>query len=474
MRPWRDSSAVGGSGLFARWGPGLLLAAELVVLAAAWLGAHALRFEVVAWPAPLGETPMARRLSTLAVLLPAAIVVLASSGLHRPGRTVSPRREAADAARAMIMLTLVMMVLSYALRLDVPRSALLLFAGLAASAMAALRLAVGTARAARHRQGEGLTRALIVGDGPLAAALVARMRAEPGLGIEPAGLLTSGRRAIAAGLADLVRGDASALPQHVAASPEQVVYLALEREESQLEREVLASIATLDLRLRWVPDSPERWARDVRGEELAGLPVVYLTEGPMRGMEGTLKRAFDMVASTVLLVLASPLLAVLAVIVRLDSPGPALYAQERVSRGGRRFRMWKFRTMRADAEHGTGPVWPQADDRRVTRIGKWLRRLSLDELPQLWNVARGEMSLVGPRPERPAFVERFEQQVPHYPLRLGVRAGLTGWAQIHGWRGATPLERRVEHDLYYLAHWSLALDLRILLVTVWRVMRGVA
>jgi lipopolysaccharide/colanic/teichoic acid biosynthesis glycosyltransferase len=157
--------------------------------------------------------------------------------------------------------------------------------------------------------------------------------------------------------------------------------------------------------------------------------------------------------------------------VKLDSPGPVLLAQERVGLNGRRFPMLKFRTMRADAEAASGPAWSRHDDPRRTRAGHILRRLSLDELPQLWNVLAGHMSMVGPRPERAPFVERFRASVPGYMLRHHVKAGLTGWAQVNGLRGDTPLDRRIEHDLYYIRNWSLLFDLKILGLTLLRVFR---
>jgi putative colanic acid biosynthesis UDP-glucose lipid carrier transferase len=146
-----------------------------------------------------------------------------------------------------------------------------------------------------------------------------------------------------------------------------------------------------------------------------------------------------------------------------------LYRQERVGLDGRVFRMLKFRTMVPDAEAVTGPIWARNGDPRETWVGGFLRRTSLDELPQLWNVLRGDMSLVGPRPERPVFIEQFRREVPGYMLRHKVKAGLTGWAQVHRWRGDTSLHERIEHDLYYIRNWSLGLDLRILLMTLWRV-----
>jgi lipopolysaccharide/colanic/teichoic acid biosynthesis glycosyltransferase len=161
-------------------------------------------------------------------------------------------------------------------------------------------------------------------------------------------------------------------------------------------------------------------------------------------------------------------MAVIAVVLRVTSGRPILFTQERMGLDGRVFRMLKFRTMPTDAESETGPVWNTADDARATPLGSLLRKTSLDELPQLWNVLRGDMSLVGPRPERPVFIEEFRREIPGYMLRHKVKAGLTGWAQVHGWRGNTSLNERVEHDIYYIQNWTLGLDIRILLLTLWR------
>ena len=183
-----------------------------------------------------------------------------------------------------------------------------------------------------------------------------------------------------------------------------------------------------------------------------------------------LKRCFDLVLSAVGLVVLSPLLLAIAVWIKLDSRGPVFYAQERIGLNGLRFKMLKFRTMRTDAE-AQGAGWTVPGDPRRTRAGRVLRPTSMDELPQLVNVLVGEMSLVGPRPERPVYVDQFRASIPRYMLRHHVKAGITGWAQVHGLRGDTPLDERVEYDLFYIRNWSLALDIRILLKTLVRVFK---
>jgi len=203
-------------------------------------------------------------------------------------------------------------------------------------------------------------------------------------------------------------------------------------------------------------------------QAVGGARGLVLDDPPGRSRGAALKRSFDFALAGPLLLAAAPLMGLIGLIIRATSPGPALYFQERVGLGGRVFRLVKFRTMRADAEQDTGPVWARNHDPRCTRVGAFLRRTSLDELPQLWNVLKGEMSLVGPRPERPLFIEQFRLEVPRYMLRQRVRGGMTGLAQVQGWRGNTSIQARVERDLEYIENWSPLLDLKIL----WRTARG--
>ncbi|HUY90936.1 MAG TPA: sugar transferase [Pirellulales bacterium] len=188
------------------------------------------------------------------------------------------------------------------------------------------------------------------------------------------------------------------------------------------------------------------------------------------GFGAVAKRAIDLCGSLALLALGGIPMLIVALLIKLTSPGPALYTQERVGLGGRRFKLLKFRTMRVDAEALTGPVWAQEHDPRRTAFGAFLRRWSIDELPQLINVVRGEMSLVGPRPERPYFVAKFSQEMPSYMQRHSIQPGLTGWAQLNGLRGNTSISMRLDFDLYYIRHWSPTLDVLILVMTPFKML----
>src|SRR5262249_1883134 len=215
-----------------------------------------------------------------------------------------------------------------------------------------------------------------------------------------------------------------------------------------------------------VPDLLQVIALRARLEDLDGIPVININEPPLQGFNSIVKRAIDVGISAVALAALAIPLGIIAVLVKMTSKGSVLFHQERMGLDGKSFTIVKFRSMYQDAERHTGPVSAVADDPRVTPIGRFLRRSNLDELPQLWNVLRGDMSIVGPRPERPHFVAQFKHKIPQYMLRHKVKAGLTGWAQVNGWRGNTALEKRIEYDLYYIENWSVRLDLKIMWLTL--------
>jgi len=322
-----------------------------------------------------------------------------------------------------------------------------------------------------RRAGHNLRHVLVVGTGEPARLLLKKIRRHPDFGFRVHGLVAADARDVGRTPFDVpVLGVVADLPRLTEESGAEIIYLALERREWEAEAEALALLADSTVAVRLVPDLSQAFRLNATVEDFDGMPVVLVTETPEQGWNAVIKRAFDVVFAALGLVLLSPLLLALAIWVRLDSSGPVFYGQERVGVNGRRFRMYKFRTMRADAE-AAGAGWTTADDPRRTGAGATLRRLSLDELPQLWNVLLGHMSLVGPRPERPVYVDRFRDSIPRYMLRHHVKAGMTGWAQVNGLRGDTPLERRIEFDLYYIEHWSLAFDLRIIALTFVRVFR---
>jgi exopolysaccharide biosynthesis polyprenyl glycosylphosphotransferase len=224
----------------------------------------------------------------------------------------------------------------------------------------------------------------------------------------------------------------------------------------------------VDVDVKVVPDLLQFIALRAGLEDLEGVPIININDVPLQGFNAIVKRGIDIALGGVFMGLLTLPFSLIALTIRLTSPGPVFYRQERMGLDGKAFTVFKFRSMYHDAERDTGPIWARDDDPRCTPIGRLLRRLDLDELPQLWNVLTGDMSLVGPRPERPFFVDQFKHRIPQYMLRHKVKSGITGWAQVNGWRGNTSLEKRIEYDLYYIENWSVSLDLKIMWLTLVR------
>ena len=244
------------------------------------------------------------------------------------------------------------------------------------------------------------------------------------------------------------------------------IYLAIPSDTQGEVDRIMETLSIYPVDIRIIPDVSQYMILRSEAEIFDGLPIVTLQASPLYGWSLIIKRGMDITLCTLALALASPLIITIALAIRLTSPGPIFYRQTRMGLDGRSFSMLKFRSMRVDAEQKTGAVWAKTDDNRRTSIGKILRRTSLDELPQCFNVLKGEMSLVGPRPERPELIEQCRAGIPTYILRQKMKAGMTGWAQVNGWRGQTSLEKRVEYDLYYIEHWTPWLDLKIIALTV--------
>jgi putative colanic acid biosynthesis UDP-glucose lipid carrier transferase len=256
----------------------------------------------------------------------------------------------------------------------------------------------------------------------------------------------------------------------VAAGGIDQVWIALPLRAEGRIRGILTMLREYPVEIRFVPDIYSFHLLNHSMSDVAGLPVISLTETPMSGINRVVKAIEDYALASLLIVVASPLMVLIAAGVKLSSPGPVLYRQERVTWNGERFHMLKFRTMPVDAEAASGAVWARRGEKRATPFGALLRRTSLDELPQFINVLKGEMSLVGPRPERPEFVERFRQQIPGYMQKHLVKAGISGWAQVNDLRGDSDLTQRIQYDLYYIDNWSLWFDLRILVLTLWHIL----
>lgn len=318
-----------------------------------------------------------------------------------------------------------------------------------------------------YRQGRHLQNAVIIGGDSLADQVYKRLNRHSSFGFNIVGYFADLK---AIGNLDLSRApylgliaDASAF---ITGNRIDLAFIVLRSADHPKLFEVISECEGVNIEFMMVPDVLEILTAQVKVKELEGIPFLKIKGVSITIWGRISKRIFDVVISAALLLLLSPLWLLIALLIKLDSKGPLFFKQERIGLDGIRFEMLKFRSMRTDAEAETGPVWTSDRDARRTAVGKVLRKTSLDELPQLINVLKGNMSLVGPRPERPFFVDEFREKIPKYLDRHRVKTGMTGWAQVNGLRGNTSLEERIKYDLYYIENWSIALDIKILLRTL--------
>jgi len=419
------------------------------------------------------------------IVLPLVALVTAISfwhaGLYRPRRTGTFLTELGDVVRAIIVIVIVLVALPFFLPRPTPSHEMLeqdniremsrwVVALFAVSSLVLVGAARGIIRKAlweAREHGRNLRYVLVVGAGKLGQQVVERIHRNPWTGFSVVGYVDDNPERQGKTFLDApVLGTAEDLSRIIREKCVDQVFVALPFSETHKLKHVTDLLATETVDLRVVPDLTGLVSLNTQITNFDGLPVVSIRESPLHGWNAVVKRVFDVVVSVVAIVILAIPMAVIALLVKLSSRGPAFYAQERMGLDGRLFHMSKFRTMRTDAEKQTGAVWAQRDDPRRTRLGTFLRKTSLDEVPQFFNVLVGHMSIVGPRPERPVFIEQFKESVPRYMLRHKMKAGITGWAQVNGWRGNTSLEKRIQYDLYYIENWSLWLDIRIIFLTV--------
>ncbi len=321
----------------------------------------------------------------------------------------------------------------------------------------------------RWRAGIGLKRVLIAGAGDLGRVVADKVLEHRELGFKVVGFLDDRAVGDHIGYRGIpLMGMLGEADDIIRRERIDHLYVALPLEEHVKMLGLVEATNRAGVDVHVVPDLLQFIALRARLENLDGVPIISLNDVPLRGFNSILKRSIDVAISAAALVLLAIPFALVALLIRRTSKGPVFYKQERMSLDGSAFEVYKFRSMYEGAEDETGPVWARDNDPRCTPVGTWLRRFDIDELPQLWNVFRGDMSIVGPRPERPYFVEEFKHRIPQYMLRHKVKAGITGWAQVNGWRGNTSLEKRIEYDLYYIENWSVALDLKIMWLTLVR------
>lgn len=338
------------------------------------------------------------------------------------------------------------------------------------------RLILRTVQKIRVQRGYGLHNAVIIGTGSSAKSVYDNLLRHPTLGMKVLGFIriTADHIADTEIPQDMLLGEVSHIKQLVDSLEIKDVIVALEQEDQQILIDVIDKIDQPDVSVKILPTFYQMIVGLNQTNQIFGLPLIEIMPEPMPSWEQFVKRAMDIVLSLGILILAFPILLLLLIIIPLESKGAPIYKQKRVGRYGKPFTIYKFRTMYHNAEAETGPAWAEENDPRITPLGLWLRKLRIDELPQLYNVIRGDMSLVGPRPERPFFVEQFKKEIPLYSRRLQVRPGITGWAQVK-WKYDETIEdvkEKTRYDLFYVENMSLRMDFKILINTIVTVIKG--
>ncbi len=439
---------------------------DLSLTLLAWLAAYWLRFETGLFPIFKDVPDFSVCLTSLPIVGVFAAVAYRIVGQYEIHRLRRFREEIIAVTKGVTLVSLMVMSTNFFSHGPYEsRLTMLMFWLLTGFAVLSARRVTWSAVRKLRQRGYNNSHAVIVGTGRVARKTAQALRNANWMGIKNIGFVEDRPNRFASDLPIL--GAIADLPQLVNEQKIEHVFIAVPMNRSAEARQVFNVLSRTMVEVRLVADVPNLAGLTLTTSNLDGLPVIGLRESPHFGLNIIVKRAMDIVLSFLGLIALSPVMIAVAAIVRLTSPGPIFYRQERCGLNGKRFWMLKFRTMRVDAEASTGPVWARKDDPRRTPLGACLRRTSLDELPQLINVLKGDMSLVGPRPERPMFIHQFSKTIPNYMARHCVKAGITGWAQVHGWRGNTSLRKRLQFDLYYITHWNPWLDFRILWMTIW-------
>jgi len=453
------------------------LATDLLATLVAYFAAWVLRFEFPIIPLTKTVPEFGPYLDLLPFVLVVWPVVFYFHGLYQIRRGRNQVEDSLTVLVAVLLATLLMSGVTTWYRpprapgsieyFTYSRAFIGLFALFDLIAVIGARLAVREALRRVRLRGHNLQRILVVGAGTLGQETAQKLLAHRELGFEVVGYLDDDPAKQGRSLAGpAVLGPISDIERVLGERRIDSVWVALPLEAHQKMMMVLQAVGRECVDVKLVPDVLQYATLKATLEDLDGTPVINLSQPPLQGWNSLIKRTMDVGLAGGGLVALAPFLPLVAAAIWLEDRGPIFYRQERMGLDGRPFMILKFRSMRVDAETSSGPVWAIRNDPRRTWVGSWLRHWSLDELPQLWNVLTGDMSIVGPRPERPTFVKEFKHKVPQYMVRHRVKSGITGWAQVHGWRGNTSIRKRIEYDLYYIENWSLKLDFKILWMTV--------
>jgi Undecaprenyl-phosphate glucose phosphotransferase len=459
---------------------GLFVISDLIVVTFSWLVSYGIRFFLGVLPIEKGIPPFREYIPMLIFVWLIWVFLFRKMGLYKPMRSQSIWKEILSLIKANTFAVILLLAATYLFKeksVPLSRMVFLIFWVFQTFSSVFSRMTIRAVLRKLRKKGFNIRYSLVVGAGPLAQHIAASMVGNREFGIELVGFLASPQKTLGSPtenrthligpmIAPII-GEYDDLAEIIERGGIDQVIIALPLEDHTYLLKVVESIGDTVIDVKLVPDVHRFIQLGSEIEEFDGVPVISLASTPLDGINRVIKRILDLFLGTFLFILFLPLMVLISLLIKLTSPGPIFYKQERLGLDGKPFPIFKFRTMHESISSEV-PKFTTSSDQRVTGLGKILRRWSLDELPQLINVIRGNMSLVGPRPERPFFIDEFRKRVPKYMLRHKVQAGMTGWAQINGWRGNTSIERRIEHDLFYIENWSIGLDLKILWLTIFK------
>jgi exopolysaccharide biosynthesis polyprenyl glycosylphosphotransferase len=456
--------------------PLLTVLTDAVALEASFLFSYWLRFfpsftQLI--PVQYGVPPLEEYIKSSLVVIPVWLLLFHSRRLYRPRRASSFSDEFFAIVRIIILGMLVVMAGAFLYRTFSYSRIVFGIIGITTIVFVSIgRFAIMKFEQWWYSKGYDLKRVIVVGTSNAANKVFQSLTFHRSLGYKALGYCSINGSTEDSMPHMPCLGSMSSVPNLIKSHNIDVVLIALNEEEHPYLHNLVRDCQGLNVEMMMVPDILELMTSLVQIKHIEGIPFLGIKSPALSTWNSIIKRTFDLVFASSILIIASPLFLIIAILIKLVSKGPIFYFQERIGLNGEVFRVIKFRSMRADAEHATGPVWSKKHDSRTTRIGKILRRFSLDELPQIINVIKGDMSIVGPRPERQHFVDQFKKEVPRYLERHRVRTGMTGWAQVNGLRGSASIAERTKYDIYYIENWSLTFDLKIILKTIHAVLFG--
>lgn len=438
---------------------------DIIGIWLSWFFAYLIRFQIFE-----GQENLEALFIKLGVFLSAiSLYFYTKNGLYTSHRFSSRLKEISAVFKSNLQSTIVFIIVLYFFAQErVSRLALLYYFLFAQFLLITLRLGVRNYLRYIRRKGKNLQHILLMGDGNQLCYFVKEMNSHKDAGVNYLGWIDSSGKNKGFGIKEL---EYEGIDQAIDKLNPDSIFIGYTPEKTQKIESVLKKIHNNIIPIHIVPEVSYSLIGH-KIDDFEGIPLLGINHPSLSNTDLFLKRLFDIISTFFGLLILSPLLIFIGILVKLTSRGPIFYGQERMGLDGKVFKMWKFRSMKVSTDESETPGWTVKNDPRRTKIGTFLRSSSFDELPQLWNVLIGDMSLVGPRPEQPYYVEKFKDDIPAYMLRHKMKAGVTGWAQVNGWRGDTSLQKRIECDIYYIKNWSFIFDIRIILLTFWKGLFG--